>query len=76
MYQILEPKGWSINSFQVGDFDNELWHCIYSNKIRFSIGLWGGNSNPDVGDNLDSPIEQLKGGCFQMINEVVRKNFL
>ena len=64
MYQIFEPKGWSINSFQLGDCDNELWHCIFSNKIRFSIGLWGGNSNPDVGDNLDSPIEQLKGGCF------------
>ena len=34
-----EPKGWSINHFIVGDKKSPLWHCIYTNSNRISIGI-------------------------------------
>tara|TARA_Y100001963_G_scaffold4524_1_gene5909 strand:- start:202 stop:684 length:483 start_codon:yes stop_codon:yes gene_type:complete len=34
-----EPKGWSVNHFQLGDCDHPLWHLIYTDEYRISIGL-------------------------------------
>ena len=34
-----EPKGWSLNVFQIGNYVDPLWHCVYTKTQRFSIGL-------------------------------------
>ena len=34
-----EPKGWSINHFKINNSKNPLWHCIYANSDRISIGF-------------------------------------
>ncbi len=36
---IEEPKGWSINVFTLRIVSPYLWHCIYTPKTRFSIGI-------------------------------------
>ena len=46
MYQAMEPQGWSINQFKLTTCDKPLWHCIYTNNQRFSIGLWAGRERP------------------------------
>jgi len=33
-----EKKGWNVNKFIV-DISNKLWHCVYSDTIRLSIGF-------------------------------------
>ena len=34
-----EPKGWCLNHFVIGGTDNPLWHCIYTEAQRFSLGI-------------------------------------
>ena len=34
-----EPKGWSLNHFEIGNRKNPLWHCLYTKTQRFSIGI-------------------------------------
>ena len=34
-----EPKGWSLNHFIIRDTTNPLWHCVYTDTKRFSLGL-------------------------------------
>ena len=40
MHTKWEEKGWNINRFNIGNEpDNYLWHCVYSDTIRISMGF-------------------------------------
>ena len=43
MTTVWEPKGWSLKHFVLGDAKAPLWHCIYTDSERWSIGLKKGS---------------------------------
>jgi len=34
-----EPKGWSMNYFEIGDKSKPFWHCLLTKTNRFSFGF-------------------------------------
>ena len=64
-----EPKGWSINNFNITDINNPLWHCVYTKTNRFSFGLKT-DDRQDKGESIDANLQKLLMSMSHITNEI------